>query len=287
MQHTHYRQVLGHMLRDVPHDGHERATHAWVCAEVARLLGVRNVHAESNERVQHDGGAAAHTLHIPDETLTVTQARTLGIQDTRDVLGGVVPYAFLATKVIGHPLITEAAQRVDGWNQALATALMPATLPGYTVFSRADATQAAAALRKGGGVRLKLPTGVGGNGQWRIDDAAQLDAALDALPPAYLATHGAVLERNVVQPHAHSVGGCASAASRSPTTALNAACAMAMVQRCMAVPACASTAARSKRLPPARCPRLKNRWSRRPACTIDSSLPRILPCRSRVAITMS
>ncbi|MEA9913552.1 DUF3182 family protein [Xanthomonas campestris pv. raphani] len=206
MQHTHYRQVRGHTLRDVPHDGHEHATHAWVCAEVARLLGVRNVHAESNERVQHDGGAAAHTLHIPDETLTVAQARTLGIQDTRDVLGGVVPYAFLATKVIGHPLITEAAQRVDGWNQALAMALMPATLPGYTVFSRADATQAAAALRKGGGVRLKLPTGVGGNGQWRIDDAAQLDAALDALPPAYLATHGAVLERNVVQPHTHSVG---------------------------------------------------------------------------------
>ena len=149
MQHTHYRQVLGHTLRDVSRDGHERATHAWVCAEVARLLGVRTMHAESNERVQKDGREQPSTLHIPDETLTIAQARTLGIQDTRDVLGGVVPYAFLATKVIGHPLITEAAQRVDGWNQALATALMPATLPGYTVFSRADATQAAAALRTG------------------------------------------------------------------------------------------------------------------------------------------
>lgn len=78
----------------LPHDGHERATHAWVCAEVARLLGVRNVHAESNERVQKDGREQPSTLHIPDETLTIAQARTLGIQDTRDVLGGVVPYPF-------------------------------------------------------------------------------------------------------------------------------------------------------------------------------------------------
>ncbi|MCE4370851.1 DUF3182 family protein [Xanthomonas hortorum] len=197
MAHKRYRQVLGHVTRLVPEHGHERITHAWVCSEIERLLGA------------HDATAAvddAAVFHVPDETLTTEQAHGLGIDDNGDLLGGIVPHAFLATKVIGHPLIADDAASIPGWNQALATALIPATLPGYTVFSRADAEHALDALLPGGGVRLKLPTGVGGNGQWRIASAAQLADALDSLPDCYLATHGAVLERNVLHAVTHSVG---------------------------------------------------------------------------------
>nr|CEL42223.1 conserved hypothetical protein [Xanthomonas citri pv. citri] len=55
-------------------------------------------------------------------------------------------------------------------------------------------------------MRLKLPTGVGGNDQWRIADAWQLTQMLDSLPDTYLGTHGGVLERNILQPMTHSVG---------------------------------------------------------------------------------
>ncbi|WP_115051170.1 DUF3182 family protein [Xanthomonas arboricola] len=202
MAHKRYRQVLGHVTRPVPEDGHERTTHAWVCGEIARLLGVHGAGPAGD--LEH---AMAQTVfHVPDDTLTAEQAHRLGIDDVADVLGGIVPHAFLATKVIGHPLIADHAARIAGWNQALATALIPATLAGYTVFSRIDAMHALEILLPDGGVRLKLPTGVGGSGQWRIADATHLAQLVDGLPADYLGTHGAVLERNILQPVTHSVG---------------------------------------------------------------------------------
>ncbi|MEQ7868603.1 DUF3182 family protein [Xanthomonas sp. WHRI 8393] len=202
MAHKQYCQVVGHVTRPVPEDGQERATHAWVCGEIARLLGVRGAGHASD--FKH---AVPETVfHVPDETLTSEQAHGLGIDDAADLLGGIVPHAFLATKVIGHPLIADHAASITGWNKALATALIPATLAGYTVFSRIDALRALELLLPDGGVRLKLPTGVGGNGQWRIAGAAHLAQVLDSLPEHYLRTHGAVLERNILQPVTHSVG---------------------------------------------------------------------------------
>ncbi|MBV6871187.1 DUF3182 family protein [Xanthomonas euvesicatoria] len=200
MAQTHYRQVLGHATRVVPEHGHERATHAWVCREVAHLLGVPDA------GVAGDGVVEVGTFHVPDDTLTTAQARGLGIHGVGDLLGGIVPHAFLATKVIGHPLVSDDAASTAGWDQALAMSLIPATLPGYTAFSRPDAMHAFEALSDGGDVRLKLPTGVGGNDQWRIADASQLAQVLDSLPDTYLGTHGGVLERNILQPTTHSVG---------------------------------------------------------------------------------
>ncbi|MCC4609326.1 DUF3182 family protein [Xanthomonas campestris] len=204
MAEPRYLQVLGHTTRAVAEHGHERATHAWVCSELARLLGA---HDAGLDTVTASAAGDQHAaLHVPDDTLTSEQARALGIDGRHGLLGGIVPHAFVATKVIGHPLIGPAATRVTGWNQALALALIPTTLPGYTVFSRDDALQALDRLLPDGQVRLKLPTGVGGNGQWRIADAAALALALDGLPEHYLQTHGAVLERNILQPLTHSVG---------------------------------------------------------------------------------
>ncbi|PPU66441.1 DUF3182 family protein [Xanthomonas pisi] len=202
-----YGLVRGYTLRAVSVDGHERATHAWVCSEIARLLGARD--GGLCDLAMREEGNAHRILHVPDDTLTTEQARALAIDDAGGLLGGIVPYAFVATKVIGHPLIGETAAQIDGWNQALATALMPFTLPGYTVFSREDALHALHALGlllADGGVRLKLPTGVGGSGQWRIADTAALLRALDTLPEDYLRTHGAVVERNILHPVTHSVG---------------------------------------------------------------------------------
>ncbi|KAB7769146.1 DUF3182 family protein [Xanthomonas maliensis] len=195
-----FTRVVGHCTRQVADHGHERKTHAWVCAEVARLLKIETTLPAG------DGLIVPGTYHIPDETLTATQARALGIADVGEVLGGIVPHAFLATKVIGHPLVGDDATCVDGWSQPLAKALQVATLPGYTVFAAADAEQALTRLQPAGPVRLKLPTGVGGGGQWKIEDTAQLRQLLTQLPSDYLALHGAVLEHNVLDPVTHSVG---------------------------------------------------------------------------------
>ncbi|BAE70948.1 conserved hypothetical protein [Xanthomonas oryzae pv. oryzae MAFF 311018] len=155
MARTLHRQVLGHATRRVQEHGNAARDTCVVCGEIAQLPGVRDA------GVAGDGVIEAGTFHVPDDTLTTAQARGFGIHGASDVLGGIVPHAFLATKVIGHPLIIDNATRIEGWDQALATSLIPATLPGYTVFSRPDAIDAFKALSGGGGVRLKLPTGVG------------------------------------------------------------------------------------------------------------------------------
>ncbi|HBK46884.1 MAG TPA: DUF3182 domain-containing protein [Xanthomonadaceae bacterium] len=195
-----FDKVVGHALRDVCAGGHERATHRWIVEEVARLMGLPC--AGILERAQADPRA----FHVPDDTLTAQQARALGIAGGEQVLGGVVPHAFLATKVISHPLVEDDAASPPGWNQALARALEAATLPGHAVFCASDARRAHARLAETGAVRFKLPSGIGGRGQWLVEDGAALERILRELPAEYLATQGAVLERNLRGPVTYSVG---------------------------------------------------------------------------------
>ncbi len=181
MARTLHRQVLGHATRRVQEHGNAARDTCVVCGEIAQLPGVRDA------GVAGDGVIEAGTFHVPDDTLTTAQARGFGIHGASDVLGGIVPHAFLATKVIGHPLIIDNATRIEGWDQALATSLIPATLPGYTVFSRPDAIDAFKALSGGGGVRLKLPTGVG---QRPVAHCRRIAADAGAgLPARHLSRH--------------------------------------------------------------------------------------------------
>ncbi|MFC6840537.1 DUF3182 family protein [Xanthomonas theicola] len=192
-RHDHVRC---HSVRMHPADGHEAATHAWIAAEVARLMGVP----------VRDGAAAGSGFYVPDDTLTAAQAQPLGVCAAADLLGGVVPHAFVATKAISHPLVERGAAAPEGWQHALGAALAEATLPGYTAFAAADARAAYARLCRGGQVRLKLPHGIGGQGQLLLGDAPALDTALDAVAPADLAQQGVVLERQLDRSTTFSVG---------------------------------------------------------------------------------
>lgn len=195
-----FDKVVGHALRGVPMAGHEWATHDWIVHEVARLMRLPCM------GIDEDGTCHANAFHVPDDTLTSMQAGMLGITGAGQVLGGVVPHAFLATKVVSHPLVNDDAVRVEGWNQELANALVQATLPGYTVFSEADARLGYARLRGSEPVRFKLATGVGGRGQWLVEDASAFEQLLAGLPTGYLATQGVVLERNLRAATTYSVG---------------------------------------------------------------------------------
>lgn len=201
-----HRQVQAHQLRSCAEDGHERATHEWIAREVAGLLQV-----PYEGMTQTSAGAPAQlplpaSYFVPDDTLTLAQARALGIGNEGDLLGGVVPWPFLATKVVVHPLVDADAGRPDGWSQQLAMELGGCTLRGFSAFSREDAVLAHARLSLHGGVRLKLPTGVGGHGQWLLESAEQLATRLDALPDDYLALHGVVLEQHLERVVTYSVG---------------------------------------------------------------------------------
>ncbi|MDV0438544.1 DUF3182 family protein [Xanthomonas sacchari] len=198
-----HANVRAYRVRDAAFGGHEAATHAWVVAEVARLMRLP-VHDARLAAGSDAFGSGA--FYVPDETLTEAQAAQLGVQGAADLLGGVVPHAFVATKAISHPLVDGDAQAPEGWQPDLGVALASATLPGYTAFSAADARRAFARLCDGGQVRLKPCHGVGGLGQVLLHDTAALDAALSALPVHELHRHGVVLERHLQQPTTFSVG---------------------------------------------------------------------------------
>jgi len=194
-------QVLAYPVRTVPDDGHERATHEWVARQVAALFDVTYGGIAGTQRQ-----AARATYYVPDDTLSSAQARALGIESACDLFGGVVPLPFLASKVVVHPLLAIDAAQPQGWSQSLGLALRACTLPGLSAFCAEDAMRAYAELAAEGRTRLKLPTGIGGRGQWRLESADDLARHLAALPDNYLAAHGVVLERHLEKVVTYSVG---------------------------------------------------------------------------------
>lgn len=143
---------------------------------------------------------------VPSETLLTEEAQQLGIHNEDDFFGGVVPEAFMATKVISHGLVDAGAEAPAAWCEDHAHHVREAVLPGYSVFEAGDAREAAKLLLAGGRVRLKRADGVGGLGQRVIDDLAGLQGMLDELGDDELARQGLVLERNLNSVETLSVG---------------------------------------------------------------------------------
>src|SRR3954471_18797921 len=143
---------------------------------------------------------------VPSDTLVEKEAEALGIETEHDLFGGVVPYAFVATKAITHPLVDPGATAPAGWLSSLAKRLEGAALSGFSAFSVEDARRAGARLLERGPVRLKPVRETGGLGQTVIEDAAALDRALTALDPAEVSRDGVVLEENLSEVTTFSVG---------------------------------------------------------------------------------
>ena len=84
----------------------------------------------------------------------------------------VVPYSFIGTKAITHPLIDENAERAPGWCARFARRMGEVVLLGRTAFSVRDARTAAARLLRIGPVRIKNAFSAGG-GQSRANHLAE------------------------------------------------------------------------------------------------------------------
>ena len=179
---------------------HEQATRQEIARRVAALKGCACI-----EEIPQPLWPR-RTYLVPSDTLLAAVAQPLGIVGPDDLLGGVVPHAFVATKAISHPLVAADAAAPAGWNTALAGLIHHAVLPGFAAFSRPDAQRAGEALLAAGAVRVKPVGATGGRGQTVVRDAPALVACLAALDHAAVLEQGVVLERNLTEVRTYSVG---------------------------------------------------------------------------------
>jgi hypothetical protein len=181
---------------------HERATRC----EVGRRLAALK-HCDWCGEYDPGRGYGKRPYFVPSDTLIAADVRDrLGIESERDLFGGVVPHAFVATKVISHALVDEEASRPAGWNAGFSVAVQPAVLAGYSTFSLEDARKAGRQLlQRHGAVRLKPAGASGGQGQEVVRDLQGLEQALERLY-GQDATAGLVLEESIDKPVTFSVG---------------------------------------------------------------------------------
>jgi hypothetical protein len=144
---------------------------------------------------------------VPADTVdAVDHAHSLGIHGEHDLFGGVVPFPFVATKTITHPLPAADSRAPDGWNPGFASAVHDVVLPGFSAFTPEDVRNAGIRLFKDGPVRLKKASGIGGWGQTVVGDADQLEAEIASFDVEELLCDGMVVEQNLEHVVTHSVG---------------------------------------------------------------------------------
>lgn len=142
---------------------------------------------------------------IPLETLTREQAAMRGVTCAQDLFGGVVPHAFVASKLVTHGLVDGGTDAPPAWAPQLGSALGDAVLPGHSVFNRRDLHAAVQVLLPLGKVRAKLAHARGGNGQQVVASLEQLDAWLSGVSEAEIAD-GVVAELNLESALTFSIG---------------------------------------------------------------------------------
>ncbi len=183
-------------------DDHERITRAEIARRLAALMGV-----DYGGEYDRSTPYAGRIYFVPSATLVgLEQAGQLGITGEGDLFGGVVPYPFVATKAITHPLVEPYAQAPEGWSDAFPELVREAVLRGYSAFTPEQAQVAGQRLLEHGPIRLKPVHATAGRGQRVVTTMTELVAALETIDPADLAEAGLVLEENLSAVTTYSIG---------------------------------------------------------------------------------
>jgi hypothetical protein len=184
----------------VSHYEHVRNTS--IARMIAALMGGHFAGA-----YQERGSSRTPLYFVPHRTLVGRAlAQRLGIRTPDDLYGGVVPFAFQATKAITHRLVGPRAHRPPGWSARFAEAISAAVFPGYTAFRLPEAILAGTQLLRDGPVRIKPTHAAGGKGQAVVHGPAELEAALATLDPDQVARCGVVLECHLEHVTTYSIG---------------------------------------------------------------------------------
>ncbi len=181
--------------------GHEVATQREMARRLAGLKGYVDG-GEFDSLTQYP----APRYFLPNETLTSEAASRLGIRDEDDLFGGVVPFPFVATKTITHPLADSGAHAPRGWSAEFARRVSNVVLDGFSAFARDDALRVGSRLLEHGPIRIKLATGIAGLGQFVVDSVNALAIALDRIDPGAMNEAGIVVEQNLTDVTTYSVG---------------------------------------------------------------------------------
>jgi hypothetical protein len=185
----------------------ERAAHDHATSsQIARRLAALKDYTFAGE---HDGeGASAIPRYVvPTSTVVgIGHARSLGIRNEQDLFGGVVPYPFVGTKSITHPLLAPDARAPHGWSHAFGRDVRRAVLDGFSAFSVDDAVRAGRDLLPRGPVRIKRALGIGGNGQVVVRDSRTLERTLANVDAAEIEGYGIGLEQDLTDVTTYSVG---------------------------------------------------------------------------------
>ncbi len=181
---------------------HERATRTGIARRLAVLKGF-----EFGGTYEASARPPAPLYFVPSDTLVGQDLpNELGIRDEHDLFGGIVPFAFVATKALTHPLTGPDARAPAGWSHEFGCRVRDAVHAGWSAFSIADARRAGLRLLEKGPVRLKPVRATGGGGQVVVRAEAELDAALEAMEPSEVEGHGLVLEEHLTDVVTFSVG---------------------------------------------------------------------------------
>jgi hypothetical protein len=182
--------------------GHEDVTRGRIAEQLAGLLS-----CEAGGDYEPCRHASRQELYfVPSDALERRHAeRELGIGGESDLFGGVVPQAYVATKIITHALLGREADAPEGWSEAFAERVADAVLPGYSVFTRADARRAALLLLERGPVRFKPARETGGRGQLVVRAGREVNDVLARLDDAGIG-EGLVVEQNLEAVSTLSVG---------------------------------------------------------------------------------
>lgn len=181
---------------------HERMTHAAAAERLADILGYRFAGA-FDPSCNYD----CPLYYVPSNTLvSAALSEDLCIRGEHDLFGGMVPFPFVSTKTITHPLINRGASGPSGWSNDFPACVQEVVLPGFSAFSLEDAIAAGLRLLEGGAVRIKQADGIGGLGQTVASSRDELEEQLRALDVESVLQEGLVLERNLNEVSTLSVG---------------------------------------------------------------------------------
>lgn len=190
-----------------PEPGHMGATREALARALAALKGF-----EFGGEYDPARAYGAPLYFVPKDSLVgIEAAHALGIRSGEDLYGGVVPFPYVATKTITHPLVAPGACAPPGWTPSFAARVRQVVLPGFAAFALRDALRAGKHLLDGGPVRVKLGQGIGGHDQFVAASLAELEAALERVDEEALAHYGLVIERDLTDVTTYSVGQCAVA----------------------------------------------------------------------------
>jgi hypothetical protein len=144
---------------------------------------------------------------VPNETLVgLDAADAVGIRSEHDLFGGVVPYAFAATKVITHPVVEPGACAPPHWSHVFSRRIAEIVHTGFSVFTPEDARCAGFRLLESRPVRLKPARAASGRAQAVVSTRSELETALRAMDPMELSRWGLVIEENLSEVTTYSVG---------------------------------------------------------------------------------